>query len=507
MTNNTCDNSIIIIGAGFAGLGAGIYAQMNGYKAEIFEMHDKPGGLCTSWKRKGYTFDGCIHWLVGSNPESGFNRYWEEVGIAQGSRIIDFDEYMRFETADGRTLIFYSNVDKLEKELLEFSPSDKGPISEFIDGIRMCLSLEAPSKKVSLPIRIFRYIGLGLSFTINGGKMQKWMKISAAEFADRFKDPLLRDALKEMWMPEFSIMFMFFTFAYLHKKNAGYPLGGSTPMSEALERRYIKLGGTINYRQRVEKIIVEDNKAVGVSLTDGTEHRAGRVVSAADGFSTIFNMLDGKYADDKIREPYEKWPIFQPLIFAGIGVNRSFADVPLSVSGFSCPLSSPVEIGDRVRNRLWIHIYNHDPSMAPAGKTSIIIMLESRYDYWEKLAEDESAYKAKKEEIARILVEQLDKRFPGIASQVEIVDVATPMTFKRYTGNWQGSFEGWLITPANSFVVMKPMSQMLPGLSNFFMCGQWVEPGGGLPTGIMSGRRLVKAICKEDHRKFRTTIE
>jgi phytoene dehydrogenase-like protein len=218
-------------------------------------------------------------------------------------------------------------------------------------------------------------------------------------------------------------------------------------------------------------------------------------------------MLDGKYADDKIREPYEKWPIFQPLIFAGIGVNRSFADEPLSVSGFSYPLSSPVEIGDRVRNRLWIHIYNHDPSMAPAGRTSIIIMMESRYDYWEKLAEDESAYKVKKEEIARILVEQLDKRFPGIASQVEVVDVATPMTFKRYTGNWQGSFEGWLITPANSYVVMKPMSQMLPGLSNFFMCGQWVEPGGGLPTGIMSGRRLVKALCKEDHRKFRTTVK
>jgi phytoene dehydrogenase-like protein len=145
--------------------------------------------------------------------------------------------------------------------------------------------------------------------------------------------------------------------------------------------------------------------------------------------------------------------------------------------------------------------------MAPAGKTSIVIMMESRYDYWEKLAQDESAYKDKKEEIARILVEQLDKRFPGIASLVEVVDVATPMTFRRYTGNWQGSFEGWLVTPANSYTLMKPMSQMLPGLSNFFMCGQWVQPGGGLPTGITSGRRLVKALCKEDHRKFRTTIE
>ena len=73
-----------------------------------------------------------------------------------------------------------------------------------------------------------------------------------------------------------------------------------------------------------------------------------------------------------------------------------------------------------------------------------------------------------------------------------MTDVATPMTFERYTGNWKGSFEGWQITPENSYVMMKPLSQTLPGLSSFYMCGQWVEPGGGLPTGVMSARRLIK---------------
>ena len=55
------EKSIIIIGAGIAGLSAGCYGQMNGYRTQIFEMGTKPGGLCTSWKRKGYTIDGCIH--------------------------------------------------------------------------------------------------------------------------------------------------------------------------------------------------------------------------------------------------------------------------------------------------------------------------------------------------------------------------------------------------------------------------------------------------------------
>ena len=73
--------SILIIGGGIAGLSAGCYGQMNGFQTRIFEMHKKkPGGLCTSWKRQGYTVDGCIHWLVGSGPESTFHgsgRSWE----------------------------------------------------------------------------------------------------------------------------------------------------------------------------------------------------------------------------------------------------------------------------------------------------------------------------------------------------------------------------------------------------------------------------------------------
>jgi phytoene dehydrogenase-like protein len=57
---------IIIIGAGISGLAAGCYAQMNRYRTQIFEMHNLPGGLCTAWKRNGYVFDGCIHYLFGS---------------------------------------------------------------------------------------------------------------------------------------------------------------------------------------------------------------------------------------------------------------------------------------------------------------------------------------------------------------------------------------------------------------------------------------------------------
>src|SRR5665647_2012590 len=151
MADTKEDNTINIIGAGFAGLSAGIYAQMNGYKSQIFELHDKPGGLCTSWKRKGYIIDGCIHWFVGSSPESNMHDFWEEVGVTQGREFIYMDEYMHFESPDGRTLTFYTDIDRLEKHLLEFSPTDAGKIGEFINAIRVCLAFDLSLIHISEP--------------------------------------------------------------------------------------------------------------------------------------------------------------------------------------------------------------------------------------------------------------------------------------------------------------------------------------------------------------------
>jgi phytoene dehydrogenase-like protein len=398
----------------------------------------------------------------------------------------------------------YTDVYRLEKHLLEFSPQDEIPIRKFITGIKMCLPLDFPSKHDSALKRLGKQAKTILSFIVNGKKMKDWMNITCENFSMEFKDPMLREVFREMWVPEFSMLFMLFTFAYLHNKNAGYPVGGSMPMSRALETKYKELGGIINYGKRVAEIITVNNVATGVKLEDGSEHYAGRVISAADGYTTLFGMLGGKYGDEKTLEPYEKWKMFPSLIFISLGVKRTFGEIPMSVSGLTFQLKQPVMIGDKVRDKLSLHLYNHDPSMAPEGCTAITIMLETEHAYWKNLSQDRKEYLHEKEEIANTVIGLMEQRFPGISAQVEATDVATPLTFERYTANRKGSFEGWLITPENSGVIMKPMTQSVPGLKNFYMCGQWVEPGGGLPTAIMSGRRLIKSLCREDKRKFKT---
>jgi len=126
-------------------------------------------------------------------------------------------------------------------------------------------------------------------------------------------------------------------------------------------------------------------------------------------------------------------------------------------------------------------------------------MFMSNYNYWEPLRQNMAHYKEEKEKIADTVIALLDKRFPGLAAQVEMKDVATPITFHRYTGNWQGSFEGWLMTPKN---MTMNMSKTLPGLDCFYMVGQWVQPGGGLPSGAMTGRYAIQFLCKRDKKPF-----
>lgn len=498
------EKSILIIGAGIAGLCAGVYARMNGYRCKILEMHTQAGGLVTAWQRRGYTIDGCIHWLVGSSPSSGLYRSWQEVGLVQNRTFIDHEIYQVFEDAQGRRFTLYADPDRLEQHMLELAPQDREVIHEFVEGIRFAANFSPPAGDQAGLTGLLQRVGFMLSMLPKLPKIQKLMKTRTLDIANRFTDPLLRTGIKEMWMEEFSIFFMYATLAYLHRKDAGYPIGGSLPMIKAVEARFHALGGETQYGARVEKILVEGGKAVGVRLTDGTEQRADLVISAADGHATIFDMLEGRYIDQSIRDTYEKWPIFQPLIFVGLGLNRTFEEEPPSVSGITYMLKEPVMIGGMERNKIGAHVFNFDPSFAPPGKTVMVLMFESRYDYWKKLQQIPGAYEAEKSAIGETLIGCLEQRWPGISRQVEMIDVSTPLTFERYTGNWQGSFEGWMMTPQNAMARMK---KTLPGLANFYMVGQWVQPGGGLPSGVMTAREVLQAICKADGKKFQARVD
>jgi len=100
----------------------------------------------------------------------------------------------------------------------------------------------------------------------------------------------------------------------------------------------------------------------------------------------------------------------------------------------------------------------------------------------------------------------LETCYPGITGDIEMVDVATPLTTERYTGNWQGSIMGWNSWSPQIAELRPGMTSTLPGLEDFHMVGQWAQPGGGLPGVAPVARDLIQILYARDGKPFVTDI-
>lgn len=267
-------------------------------------------------------------------------------------------------------------------------------------------------------------------------------------------------------------------------------------MAQRMTKRYLDLGGTLTKKTAVTKIKVENDTAKGVILSDGTEINADYVISAADGHSTIYDMLEGKYLTRKITNAYDNWELFTPLVQVSFGIDKVI------------PSDNPVEswmIKDQMIGRTKttagysVMNYCFDNTMAPEGKSVLVMRFESPWEIWKGMsAEDYRKEKEAIEKDARLL---LEKHYPGISESIEVCDVATPVTDVRYTGVWKGAYEGFMPSSKN---LMDNIDPFIPGLKNFYMAGQWLFPGGGLPPAGQSGKWAIQYICKDAGVHFRT---
>lgn len=489
---------IIIIGAGVAGMTAGVYARLNGFEAEIYEMHTIPGGECTGWKRGGFYFDGCIHWLMGCNPGSPMNRIWRDMGALDDAvEIIRDEEFYRLEMG-GRTAILYKDLDRLENHLLSLSPADETLIRELCEAARLLRRMEIPiDKPLDMMgaldgIKMMRKAGPAL------GTFGRFGKISIAEYAEKFKDPLLRQTFLSFMPVQYNVSTMLLNMASFSTGDSGYPRGGSLPMAKRMEKRFTALGGKIYYKSRVEEIVVEGGRAVGVRLADGTVHRADWVVSAADGYATLHRMLGGRYrleGMEKQFEDRERYPVCTTVqVSMGIGADLSHEPHRLYV-----PLDRPIDAGGNVLDHILLKNYCFDPTMVPQGKAVVTSLLPADFDWWKAKKEDPAAYQAEKERIAREVCAVLESRYPEAKGKIEQVDVSTPMTYVRYCDAWRGSWMSFMTTPKGKTGYI---SGKLPGLDRFYMAGQWTMAPGGLPGAAMAGRWVIQRLCKLNKRKF-----
>ncbi len=487
---------IIIIGGGVAGLSTGIYGQMNGYDTEIIEMNKIPGGQCTAWDRKGYRFDYCLHWLVGT-AKGGFHEIWKELDVINNQvKIIDHDVFLKMNDEKGDEFIIYANINRWEKYLLNFAPEDDKSIRKMCNDMRKGASFDFPEATKGI-----KDLGKRIKFLLSLlPVIPLFIKYGRKDCNNYFKELNFKNSKLAYFLGkmfggrDFSAIAFIMMLGWFDKKNAGYLIGGSKPLAERMTNRYLSLGGKLSSGKKVSKIIVENNSATGIVLSDSTTCKADYIVSAADGHATIFDMLEGRYISKQINEAYSSWELFSPIVQVSFGINDEIKSEFPSQSF----ITENKKIGStELKQGYSIMNYSFDPTMAPKGKNVIVIRFESPWKLWENIKDED--YKAEKEKVKAETTTILESHFPGISDKIEVIDVATPLSDVRYTGVWKASYEGFLPTSKN---ITKELKNTLPNLENFYMAGQWLTPGGGLPPSALWGKKVIKQICKKEKKSF-----
>ena len=139
-----------------------------------------------------------------------------------------------------------------------------------------------------------------------------------------------------------------------------------------------------------------------------------------------------------------------------------------------------------------------DPEITPEGKCVMKLLFDSPFELWEDLEGEE--YRKEKEKIAEDASRRLEQLYPEARGNIDVVDVATPLTDIRYTGVWKGAYEGFLPTRKN---FGKSLKMTVKGLENFYMIGQWLFPGGGLPPSAQSGKWAIQLLTNRDKKSFK----
>jgi phytoene dehydrogenase-like protein len=422
------------------------------------------------------------------------NTLWKQLGaLSEDIPIIDPEVFIRNVNSDGQEFLIYKDMQKWETYLKSIAPEDEEAISRMFSIINK-FSFSGDVEEIMKPKPLRRTLPM-LKILLKMWPamipMMKYGKKSCGLFIKEmgFKNEFLHHFLEQIYGDEnFSATAFLMMFSLFKDNNAGYPAGGSLNFALRVLNEYQKLGGTLSAGKRVKKILIEDGKAVGVKLDDDTIHKSDYVIAACDLHAVIYDMLDGKYIPEDIKNAFENWPLFKSLVQVSFGIKKRIKEKQM-INNYLVP----TKIGATKTDSYSISNYSYDPVMAPEGKTTIVIRFGSPYEIWEHL--EGNTYEKEKEKIKEEAITLLEKAYPGIKDFIEVIDVATPLTDIKYTGVYRAAYEGFMPTKSNTNKIINPM---IKGLDHFMLAGQWLFPGGGLPPSALTGKWAIEVFYKKE---------
>lgn len=475
---------LVVIGGGLAGLSAGCYARASGLDVTIVEHNIALGGVCTAWQRGPYLVDGCIHWLTGGP----FQRVYEELGILPAVHLYTLDEFATYRHArEGWSATIRRDAARMQDEFRALAPEDADAIARLMEGAervaRLDPHVERPPELTELGDRLRDLWTMRHDLPA----LAQFRQPLARWLGEHVRSRQLRAVLTHVAPPESPTFVLLFILGYLTRGWLSRPIGGTARFRDALIGQFTSMGGRTVLNTTVEEVVVHDGRATGVRVTDGTIVSGDAVISTSSAPETVFRLLAGRYGTAAWQSRVDRWRLFEPIVLASFGVAAPLTDQDATtvLDGIE-----PLDVGGRKNDMLYLRVYNGDPAFAPSGHAVVQAMLPTTYDWW---ATRGATYQQEKDRVAGAVLDAIDRHVPGVKSALRMTDMATPLTYWRSARSWRGAYEGWMPDTSVSMHVPKT----LVGLDRFYMAGQWVEPGGGVPTATMSGRQAVQLVCAD----------
>jgi all-trans-retinol 13,14-reductase len=487
----------IIIGGGLAGLTAGATLSKFGKKVLLLEQHHKPGGCATTFKRGDFIVEVGLHEMSGLVENGSLPRVFKMLEVDKHVEFLRVPEFYGV-LSDKGDFVFPHGFEAATRALIDKYPEDEKGIKQFfklIAGIRRegtSLPRIPMKRKLAYPLMPLLYpklveatrhtVGSWLDKHITNENAKLDLVAHIAYWGD---DPYT------LSMFYFGLPFSGFV------ENGGYFIkGGSQQLSNYLAAYIEKQGGSVLLGKKVEKIVTEKGRATGVTFRDSFNEGLEPVTIPCDNvvancaIPIVPALLDEPYAGS-LKQKINAKTNSCSLLCLYLGFNtdveafgvKYYSNYFRGVGVKTLKDIKPNNLDDwSKRSFIFVDYGKVDAQLAPPDKSEGVICAVDYLKNWEGLSKDD--YKAKKEEVAQVLLQRLEKQFPGIRDSIEYYEVSTPKTIQRYTLNPSGSIYGFAQTREQSGTKRLRNNFLIP---NLYFASAWAFPGGGFEGSIMGG--------------------
>ncbi|MFM7409051.1 MAG: beta-carotene ketolase CrtO [Cuspidothrix sp.] len=535
---------IIIIGAGHNGLVCAAYLLKAGYSVLLLEKRPVPGGAATTEecipdKAPGFKFNLCAidHEFIHLGPVI------EELELTKyGLEYLECDPVVFCPHPDGKYFLAHKSLEKTCAEIARYSERDARKYAEFTDYWQRAINamipmFNAPPKSIIDIFGNFNIQQIKDLFSVVGSPAKSFdfvrTMLNSAEdilnewFDEEFlKAPLARLS-SELGAPPsqknlaIGVMMM----AMRHHPGMARPRGGTGALVQALVKLVNTKGGVILTDQQVDKIIIDDGKAVGVRVKGGKEYLAQHgVISNIDAqrlFLQMTEKTDIDAVDPDLWERLERriinnnetilkidLALDEPLHFAhhnhqdeyligSILIADSMNHVEQAHS--KCTLG---EIPDSDPSMYIVMPSALDPSLAPPGKHTLWIEFFAPYQIAGAAGtglKGTGWTDELKNQVADRVVDKLATYAPNVKKATIARRVESPAELGERLGAYKGNYYHIDMT-MDQMIFFRPLPELAnykTPIDNLFLTGAGTHPGGSISG--MPGRNCARVFLQQKH--------